>query len=116
MKKTYRDYLLDMINAMNEVADFTKGMGREEFSRDRKTVNAVIRSLEVLGEAAKKIPDEIREKHPSIPWKRIAGFRDKLIHEYFGLDLDIIWGVIQEELPPLKPAFDQVLAEFSEAP
>jgi uncharacterized protein with HEPN domain len=63
---------------------------------DKKTIKAVIRSLEVLGEASKKIPDEVRNRYPRIPWKRMAGMRDKLIHEYFGVDLEIVWNVAKK--------------------
>jgi uncharacterized protein with HEPN domain len=82
------------------------------FVRDRRTVNAVIRSLEVLGEAAKRIPDEVRQKYPAIPWKRMAGMRDKLIHEYSGVDLETVWDVITEELPLLKPALEKLAQEL----
>ena len=75
----------------------------EDFAKDRKTINAVIRSFEVIGEAAKKIPKSIRDKHPSIPWKKMVGMRDKMIHEYFGVDIEIIWKTIKEDIPSLKP-------------
>ena len=79
---------------------------------DKKTVNAVIRSMEVMGEAARKIPVEVREKYPEIPWKRMAGMRDKLIHEYSGVDLEIVWNVVKTELPPIKPLFQQILYDM----
>jgi uncharacterized protein with HEPN domain len=71
----------------------------------------VVRSLEVIGEAAKKMPDSMREKYPEIPWKRMTGMRDKLIHEYFGIDLEIVWEVVTNELPPIKPLIQKVLEE-----
>ena len=76
--------------------------------KDRKTINAVIRSLEVMGEASKRIPDEVRAKHSEIPWKRMAGMRDKLIHEYAGVDLETVWDVIQEEIPPIRPLLEEL--------
>lgn len=85
-----------------------------EFSADRKTINAVIRSLEVIGEAAKKIPEELRELYSDIPWRRMARMRDKLIHEYHGVDLEIIWTVVKEELPPVKPLIEKVLQDIGE--
>jgi uncharacterized protein with HEPN domain len=88
-------------------------MSYEEFIGDKKTVNAVIRSLEVIGEAVKKIPLEIREKRPDIPWKEIAGTRDKLIHEYFGIDLQILWKTIQTDLSPLDQAVLELRHERS---
>lgn len=93
MKHEWGDYLADILQALAEVEDFTKGMTYSAFARDKKTVNAVIRSLEVMGEAAKRIPDDVRAKHPEIPWKRMAGMRDKLIHEYAGVDLEMVWDV-----------------------
>jgi uncharacterized protein with HEPN domain len=77
-------------------------MSFEDFAADRKTTNAVIRSLEIIGEAAKKIPSEIRRQYPLIPWNEIAGMRDKLIHEYFGVDLEIVWETIQNDLNELE--------------
>ena len=90
MKRTYKDYILDAITSIQEIEEFTKGMRFETFVKDKKTINAVIRSLEVMGEALKKIPLELKEKYPEIPWKYITGMRDKLIHEYHGVDLEIV--------------------------
>jgi len=111
MKRTLLDYLEDMRASAVEVLDFTRGMTCEEFLQDRKTVNAVLRSLEVLGEAAKKIPQDVRAKHSEIPWRDIAGMRDKLIHEYHGVDLEIVWKTVQEDVPSLLPRIEKVLAE-----
>ncbi|MHA1699264.1 MAG: HepT-like ribonuclease domain-containing protein, partial [Promethearchaeota archaeon] len=108
------DYLLDILSSIQEIRAFTKGMDFEGFEKDRKTVNAVIRSLEVMGEAVKKIPPEIKDKYPEIPWKYIAGMRDKLIHEYHGVDLEIVWEVIEREIPPIKPKFKKILDELNE--
>ncbi|MBI5874432.1 MAG: DUF86 domain-containing protein [Deltaproteobacteria bacterium] len=110
-KRDYGDYLQDILTAAMEVKEFTTGMNYDEFIEDKKTVNAVIRSLEVLGEAAKRIPYEVRRKYPDVPWKRMAGMRDKLIHEYFGVDLEKVWLVVKEELPPLEPIIEQILKE-----
>ncbi len=114
MKRTHRDYILDILLSIQEIEEFVGDMNFEEFVRDRKTVNAVIRSLEVMGEAVKKIPSEIRDKYPEIPWRYIAGTRDKLIHEYHGVDLEIVWEVIEKEIPPLKPKFEKILKELKE--
>lgn len=88
-------------------------MSFEDFARDKKTINAVIRSLEVIGEATKNIPKSIRDKHPSIPWRKMAGMRDKMIHEYFGVDVKILWKTIKKDIPPLKPLIKSVLESLS---
>ena len=111
-KREIGDYVQDILEAIIEVKVFTQRMGPEDFASDKKTINAVVRSLEVMGEAAKKIPDDVRQKYPDIPWRSMAGMRDKLIHEYFGIDLDIVWEVISVELPPIKPFVQQVLEDI----
>ena len=112
MKRDCRDYVCDILNSIKDIEDFVCGMSFEQFAFDRKTTNAVIRSLEVIGEAVKKIPQEVKNKYPDIPWKYMAGMRDKLIHEYHGVDLEIVWKVIKEELPPLEVKFKQILEEL----
>ncbi|HUV79902.1 MAG TPA: DUF86 domain-containing protein [Candidatus Bathyarchaeia archaeon] len=111
-KRELGDYIQDILEALGEVDDFTTGMQFEDFVKDKKTINAVVRSLEVIGEATKKIPDGFREKYSKIPWKRMAGMRDKLIHEYFGIDLEIVWEVINNDLPPIKPLIQKVLEDI----
>ena len=97
-----RDYIFDIRDSINDIRSFVLNMNYEDFEADRKTVNAVIRSLEIIGEAAKKIPTEVRVQYPQIPWNEIAGMRDKLIHEYFGVDLEIVWETIQSDLTDLE--------------
>ncbi len=109
MKRSYYDYVKDILDSINDVEEFTTGMNFEDFQKDKKTINAVIRSLEIIGEAAKKIPVSLRRKYPQVPWKLMAGMRDKLIHEYHGVDLEIIWTVVREELPKLRPHIRNVL-------
>ena len=84
------DYLADILSSINEVEEFLQGMNYDNFATDKKTVNAVIRSLEVIGEATKHIPASFRNKHPDIPWSRMAGMRDVLIHDYMGVDLKTV--------------------------
>src|SRR3989338_3795867 len=112
MKREYGDYIQDIIDSIKEAGEFTKELSFDDFKEDKKTVNAVIRSLEIMGEAAKKIPDDLRRKYSKIPWKEMAGIRDKLIHEYHGVDLEIIWKVVKEELPPVKPNILKMLKEL----
>ncbi len=112
MKRDFRDYLLDIAESIDDVSAFTDGMDYGDFVADRKTVNAVIRSLEIIGEAAKRVPQKLRTRYPDIPWKYMAGMRDKLIHAYHGVDLEIVWMVVIDELPPLRSKVQRMVAEI----
>ncbi len=105
MKRDYSDYLNDIISELSNIESFIEGMTCDDFVQDKKTIYAVVRGLEVVGEAVKKIPKEIRELYPDIPWKRIAGMRDKLIHEYFGVDIEVVWKTVREDIPYLRSLF-----------
>ena len=95
------DYIEDICNAIMDVSEFTNGMTFDLFSTDKRCSNAVIRSLEVPGEAAKHISADFRQEHPGIPWSQMAGMRDVLIHDYMGVDLKTVWKVAVERLPDL---------------
>jgi len=88
-------------------------MDYDGFVRDTKTHDAVIRNIEIIGEAAKNIPDPVKEDNPSIPWKQIAGTRDRLVHDYFGTNLDIVWKIVDDELPPLLEGIQKALQKIS---
>jgi uncharacterized protein with HEPN domain len=88
-KRTILDYLEDVSSAIMDIRSFVQDMSADQFMSDKKTVNAVVRSLEVIGEATGKIPNEVRMQYPHVPWEEITGMRNRLIHEYFGVDLDI---------------------------
>lgn len=95
-------YLDDIISAISFIREFTYDMTRVSFGADVRTQHACIRNLEVIGEAVKHIPDEVRSVVPEIEWKKIAGLRDIISHEYFGIDVDIIWDVIESKIPDLE--------------
>jgi uncharacterized protein with HEPN domain len=107
--RDYIDYLQDIVDSIDDIGDFIKGMSFEDFSHDKKTTNAVLRSIEVMGEAAKNVPEEIREQYPQIPWKKMSGMRDKLIHEYHGVDLETVWKTLREDIPPLKEQVKDII-------
>ena len=112
--KEYIDYIQDILNSIEEIEEFTKGLTYDEFAEDRKTINAVVRSLEIIGEATKNTPDSIREKYSEIPWKSMAGMRDKLIHEYSGVDLAIVWKTIQNNIAEVKPLIKEIKQDLQE--
>lgn len=97
------NYLTDIVQAIDDVEEFIDGMDFPQFAADKRTLYAVIRSLEVLGEATKHIPSEYREKHPDVPWSKMAGIRDVLIHGYMSVDFMTVWKVAKERLPDIKP-------------
>jgi len=111
MDREFEDYLKDILEAMEKAQRFVKNFSYEEFTEDDKTVFAVVRALEIIGEATKKIPDDIRKENPDIPWKDMAGMRDILIHDYFGVDLETVWKTVIERIPEIKPLIKKLLEQ-----
>jgi uncharacterized protein with HEPN domain len=109
MPKRDADLLVeDMRAAINRVERYTEGLNRETFLQDEKTIDAVVRNLEVLGEASRQMPEEFINQHLEVPWKLIAGLRNRIVHDYFGLDLEIIWEVVSHDIPKLKIQFEDL--------
>ncbi|MEM1672249.1 MAG: DUF86 domain-containing protein [Archaeoglobaceae archaeon] len=115
MRREFLDYVEDIVEAMKDAMSFVEGMDYEDFAKDKRTAYAVIRAIEVIGEAVKKVPISVREHYPEIPWKEMAGMRDKVIHEYFGVDLRIIWKTVKEDIPNLRPLFEKILKDFEKS-
>ena len=102
MPRDFEVYLEDIRHAVAKIQRYTADMTRNGLAEDSKTLDAVIRNLEIIGEAAKMIPESIRVEYPNIEWKKIAGLRDILAHHYFEVDLDIVWDIVQNKLPELE--------------
>lgn len=114
MKRDYRLYLDEIVDAITKIERYTEGLALEQFKKDEKTIDAVIRNFAIMGEAAKHIPHSVRNKYPDIPWKEMAGMRDKLIHEYFGIKYDVVWQTIKKRLPQVKPLIEAVIKQIDE--
>lgn len=109
-----REFLRDILEAIRRADVYVDGLGYVEFLADQKTQDAVIRTLEIMGEATKRLSPEIRGKYPDVPWKNMAGVRDKLIHDYFGVNFDIVWEIVRNELPGVAIELEKIVDGIAE--
>jgi uncharacterized protein with HEPN domain len=109
-------YINDIYCSCNKILKYTKGYGLAKFEKDEKTMDAIVRNLEIIGEAAKAMPAEFRKVHKTIPWKEIAGMRNKIAHEYFGIDDKILWTTVQNDIPALKKEISKIKKGFKVQP
>ncbi len=108
MKKNYSLFVEHMIESIERIEEFMKNAGEVDFEKNLQLQDAVVRRLEIIGEAAKNLPSDFKNKYPDISWKEIIGTRDKIIHHYFGVDLSIVWDIIKNELPDLKKKLEKI--------
>lgn len=108
-------YIKDILDNMNKAMAFIEGMSYRKFIRDDKTSYAVVRCVEIIGEAAKNVPYDIRRKYPTIPWQKMAGMRDKVAHFYFGIEFKKVWLVVKKDIPVLKTQIQKVLEDMESA-
>jgi len=113
--KSARDfdvYLEDMLHAAEKACEFTRGMDLSAFLSNDEKIFAVTRALEIIGEAAKHVPESVQKEYPDIPWRAIAGTRDKLIHAYFDVHVQHLWTTVEQDLPPLKTGLKRILRDL----
>ncbi len=112
MSKDYKVYFLHILDSIENIEKYTRGLSKKKFFENKLVQDAVIRNLEIVGEATKNIPTSAKEKYHHIEWKKIAGMRDILIHDYLGVDLERVWGVLQNRLPILKKEISKIVKEL----
>lgn len=109
MSRSPRDYLLHILDEAAYIIDCAQGIEKSLFLTNETLKRAFVRSLEIIGEATKNLPDDFKSQHPQIAWRRMAGMRDKLIHDYFGVDYDVVWNVVEHEIPILNQEVETIL-------
>ena len=113
-KRDVRLFLHDMLEAIEKIERYTAGLGFEEFEANDMVVDAVVRNLEIIGEAAKHIPQDLRNRYGEVDWRRVVGFRNIVIHEYFDVDLEIVWTIATSQLPKLKEILQTMLTDLKD--
>ncbi|MBA7627386.1 hypothetical protein ES703_34848 [subsurface metagenome] len=103
--------LNDIRQAIDRIEQYIKNLSFDAFSNDQKSVDAVVRNLEIIGEAASRLTDEFKEKYSEIEWYKVVGLRHRIVHEYFGIDLEIIWQILQKDLPELRQKITRIIGD-----
>jgi uncharacterized protein with HEPN domain len=109
--RDWRMRIEDILDAIGRIQDYTRGMTFEAFSHDRKTIDAVVRNITIIGEAAGNVPSPVAEQHGEIPWRQMRDFRNVVVHAYFGVDLKVLWDTVRVDLPPLIDPLRRLLSE-----
>jgi uncharacterized protein with HEPN domain len=112
MSDEFLDFVEDILDAMDKVELLLEGVNYDRFEADFRINFAVVRALEIIGEASKRLPDDLRQRYPAVPWKGMAGMRDRIVHEYDNVDLQIVWDVVMKDIPHIKPQIQQILKDY----
>lgn len=108
-KREWKLFIEDILESIRLIKNYVENMGFDDFKNDRKTIDAVVRNFEIIGEASRFIPDEIKEKYENVDWKGIVGLRNRIAHEYFDISLSIVWHIVMKELPTLEDQMKEIL-------
>ena len=114
MSRSYKAYLLDIRDCIVKILRYTEDYDFDHFSKDDKTIDAIVRNIEIIGEASKHLPEEIKELDSQIPWKAITGMRDKLVHDYFGVDVRFVWNTVEQDIPFLNEKIESLINKVEE--
>jgi uncharacterized protein with HEPN domain len=112
MSREFLDFVEDILDGMNKAEMLLEGVSYSQFEADFRINFAVVRALEIIGEAVKRLPEDLYQRYPDIPWKGMAGMRDRIIHGYDNVDLQIVWDVVKRDIPQIKPKIELVLADY----
>jgi uncharacterized protein with HEPN domain len=114
-KRVYTDYLQDIVDYAEKAMRFVRGVSFDDFGDNEEKIFAVVKALEIIGEAARHLPKSVRDKYPAVPWKQVTGMRDKMTHEYFSVDLEVVWRTVHEDLPPLRDTAKKMLEDLAQS-
>jgi uncharacterized protein with HEPN domain len=114
-KRVYADYLQDIVDYAEKAMRFMQDVSFDDFGDNEEKIFAVVKTLEIIGEAARHLPKSMRDKYAAVPWKQVTGMRDKMTHEYFSVDLEVVWRTVQEDLPPLRDTAKKMMEDLAQS-